>query len=101
MPNRPRWPIALLLAAAMLATSTLTPLAATAQVEEVATAEAPALSVPPLTKDSCPDSHLVKGNRSGRQANRPSDPIYHVPGGRYYAETDPEECFATAEDAEA
>jgi hypothetical protein len=29
------------------------------------------------------------------------EPIYHVPGSRYYAVTDPEECFATVEDAEA
>jgi hypothetical protein len=59
------------------------------------------LSVPPLNKDNCPDSHPIKGNKAGRQANRPVDPIYHVPGSRWYAVTDPEECFATVEDAEA
>jgi hypothetical protein len=58
-------------------------------------------SVPRLDKDNCPDDHPIKGNKAGRQANRPVDPIYHVPGSRYYTVTDPEECFATAADAEA
>jgi len=66
------------------------------------TAAAPvSLSVPPLDRDNCRDDHPIKGNKAGRQASRPQDPIYHVPGSRYYAATDPEECFATAEDAEA
>ena len=47
-----------------------------------------------------PDSHPIKGNKAGRQESRPTDPIYHVPGSRYYGVTDPEECFATVEDAE-
>jgi hypothetical protein len=29
------------------------------------------------------------------------DPNYHVPSSRWYAAIDPEECFATVEDAEA
>ncbi len=58
------------------------------------------LSVPPLDKDNCPADYPVKGNKRGRQAERPADPIYHVPGSRWYPATDPEECFATAEDAE-
>ena len=58
-------------------------------------------SVPPITINDCPFSYPVKGNRAGRQVERPVDPIYHVPGRRYYAATDPEECFATAADAEA
>jgi hypothetical protein len=62
---------------------------------------APSLGVPPLDINTCPDSHQIKGNKAGRQANRPIDPIYHVPGSRWYAATDPEECFATVEDAEA
>ena len=59
--------------------------------------------VPRLTLDvnTCPDMHPVKGNKAGWQASRPVDPIYHVPGSRYYLATDPEECFATAADAEA
>ena len=58
-------------------------------------------SVPPVTIDDCPASHPIKGNRAGRQANRPADPIYHLPESRWYDATDPEECFATAGDAEA
>ena len=71
----------------------------TSHAQEVA-APAP-VSVAPLDKDNCPDTHPVKGNNSGRQEERPVDPIYHVPGSRWYAVTGPEECFATAADAEA
>jgi micrococcal nuclease len=46
----------------------------------------------PISKESCPQSHLVKGNLSG---------IYHDVDSPYYDATHPEECFATAEDAEA
>jgi hypothetical protein len=59
------------------------------------------LGVAPLDVNTCPATHPVKGNKAGRQANRPVDPIYHVPGSRYYEATDPEECFATPADAEA
>lgn len=41
----------------------------------------------PSSRKNCPASHPVKGNQSG---------IYHVPGGRWYAVTNPEECFASA-----
>jgi hypothetical protein len=75
-------------------------------VPEAAVAAEPAAlplgtSVAPVSKDDCPVTHPIKGNRSGRQASRPSDPIYHTPSSRWYAVTDPEECFATAADAEA
>ncbi|MEU1972179.1 carboxypeptidase regulatory-like domain-containing protein [Microbacterium sp. NPDC019599] len=46
----------------------------------------------PLTKDDCPSSYPIKGNQTTQHT---TDWIYHVPGGRYYAVTDPEECFAT------
>ena len=62
---------------------------------------APTLGVQPLDLSTCPATHPIKGNKAGRQANRPVDPIYHVPGSRYYDATDPEECFATPADAEA
>jgi len=62
---------------------------------------APSLGVPPLDINNCPDSHPIKGNKAGRQANRPVDPIYHTPASRWYGATDPEECFATADDADA
>jgi hypothetical protein len=43
--------------------------------------------------DECPDGYPIKANdKSG---------IYHVPGGRFYARTIPERCYASAEDAEA
>ena len=89
-----------LLSAAVLALMLL--FASTASfAQEPATEVAPALSVPPLNINDCPDTHPIKGNKAGRQANRPVDPIYHVPMSRWYAVTDPEECFATVEDAEA
>jgi hypothetical protein len=62
---------------------------------------APSLSVAPLDVNTCPATHPVKGNKAGRQANRPVDPIYHVPESRWYDATDPEECFATPADAQA
>jgi hypothetical protein len=84
-----------LLAVALLALSLLvTPATSFAQ-------EAAPLSVAPLDLNTCPATHPIKGNSAGRQASRPVDPIYHVPGSRYYDATDPEECFATPADAEA
>lgn len=44
-------------------------------------------SVPPVSAYDCPASHPIKGNANSM--------IYHVPGGRYYGVTKPEECFAT------
>jgi hypothetical protein len=41
----------------------------------------------------CPPGAAIKGNASSG--------IYHVPGEDYYDVTDPEECFATPQDAEA
>jgi len=85
-----------LLSAAMLALSLLF-VPTTSNAQEAA----PSLGVAPLDINNCPDTHPVKGNKAGRQASRPADPIYHVPDSRYYLATDPEECFATVEDAEA
>ena len=48
--------------------------------------------LPSPPKQRCPPNAPVKGNQSG---------LYHVPGGAYYVVTNPEEYFATAEDAEA
>jgi hypothetical protein len=42
---------------------------------------------------NCPATHPVKGNRESM--------IYHLPSGQFYAQTRPEECFATPADAEA
>ena len=52
----------------------------------------------PATKDNCPSGYLIKGNQTTRYT---TDWIYHVPGGQYYAVTDPEECFATETAAKA
>jgi hypothetical protein len=41
----------------------------------------------------CPDGYPVKANDNSG--------IFHVPGGRFYARTVPERCYATAEDAAA
>jgi hypothetical protein len=46
----------------------------------------------PPVGSSCPASHPIKGNAGSG--------IYHEPGSPFYDETDPEECFATPEDAE-
>lgn len=45
---------------------------------------------------NCPAGFPVKGNRSSS-----GEWIYHVPGGQFYEATNPEECFATPEDARA
>ncbi len=49
-------------------------------------------AVAPISEDDCPPNAPIKGNQSG---------LYHVPDGAYYDVTNPEECFATAADAEA
>ncbi len=49
-------------------------------------------AVAPVSEDDCPSNAPIKGNQSG---------LYHVPGGSYYDVTNPEECFATTQDAEA
>jgi hypothetical protein len=41
----------------------------------------------PVSKTDCPTWAPIKGNASSH--------IFHVPGGEYYARTDPEVCFAT------
>ena len=41
----------------------------------------------------CPDGYPVKANDNSG--------IFHMPGGRFYARTVPERCYATAEGAEA
>ena len=49
-------------------------------------------AVAPISEDDCPPNAPIKGNQSG---------LYHVPSGAYYDVTNPEECFATAADAQA
>jgi hypothetical protein len=41
----------------------------------------------------CPDGYPVKVNESSG--------IFHVPGGRFYARTIPDRCYAVADDAVA
>jgi len=63
--------------------------------EREATAEpeaSPTRWVAPID-GQCPDGYPVKANDNSG--------IYHVVGGRFYARTVPERCYATAEDAEA
>jgi hypothetical protein len=57
------------------------------------TGDGDGVSYPPASEDDCPDYAPIKGNQQSG--------IYHEPDGAYYDETDPEECFATAADAEA
>ena len=49
--------------------------------------------LPPLADGSCPEGYPVKANDNSG--------IYHVPGGRFYARTKPERCYAEAERAAA
>ncbi len=42
---------------------------------------------------NCPDGFPIKANDNSG--------IYHLPGGRFYARTVPERCYARTEDAEA
>ncbi len=42
---------------------------------------------------ACPEGYPVKANDNSG--------IYHLPGGRFYARTVPERCYAAAADAEA
>jgi hypothetical protein len=51
--------------------------------------------VAPLSKNDCPPEYLIKGNIGN------NGKLYHVPGSRSYAGTNPERCFATEADAEA
>jgi hypothetical protein len=55
-------------------------------------AESPARWKAPLNGD-CPDGYPVKANDNSG--------IFHVPGGRFYARTVAERCYANAEDAVA
>jgi len=52
-------------------------------------------NVAPIGMD-CPSQSPIKGNKSSS-----GELIYHVPGGQFYARTQPEACFATATDAQA
>ena len=68
-----------------------------ALVTDEATVEVlePANAAPwvPAVDGACPASHPIKANANSR--------IYHVPGGRSYARTQAERCYAEAADAEA
>jgi len=48
---------------------------------------------PPAADGSCPEGFPVKAKESSR--------IFHVPGGRFYARTNPDRCYASAAAAEA
>ena len=51
-----------------------------------------ALGSTPETPWTCPVSHPIKGNFT-THSGEPC--IYHLPGGRFYADTKPERCYAT------
>ena len=65
---------------------------AAAATETAATETAARRWVEPVD-GTCPDGFPIKANDNSR--------IYHVPGGRFYARTVPERCYATTDDAEA
>jgi outer membrane biosynthesis protein TonB len=62
-----------------------------------APAKAPSRGVRPVGR-ACPSSHPIKGNQGSRSTD---EWIYHPQGSQSYNATDPEECFASAADAEA
>src|SRR4051794_26607388 len=67
------------------------------ELDEPDVVEIGQLPMPPTwvlpVNGECPADHPIKVNSSSG--------IYHVPGGRSYARTKPERCYATPEDAEA
>lgn len=64
------------------------PAAAPTEAPAAAPAQGPAEPV----GDDCPPGFPIKGNQGDEW-------IYHVPGGRSYSRTKPEQCFATEADA--
>lgn len=52
--------------------------------------------VPPESQSECPPDAPTKGNVSSSD-----ELIYHSPGGQFYDQTNPEECFASGAEAEA
>lgn len=52
--------------------------------------------VPPVSRNECPGDAPIKGNDSSS-----GELIYHEPEGQFYDVTNPEECFASAAEAEA
>jgi micrococcal nuclease len=52
---------------------------------------APTIPTAPIDQRTCPASSPIKANLTTHSG----DCIYHVPGGRFYARTKPERCFAT------
>lgn len=81
------------------ATATATDPAAPEPTLTPAPGPAPFVAVEPAVRwvapvdGECPSGFTVKANDNSG--------IYHVPGGRFYARTVPERCYATADDAEA
>jgi len=75
-------------------------------VPEPAGQTVPSAAAPPVVAQSavaqrwvtpvdgaCPDGYTIKANDNSR--------IFHLPGGRFYARTAPERCYASADDAVA
>lgn len=77
------------LAACTAAPATTTPM-------PQAVTDAPRSRVAPIGA-SCPSGYPIKGNLTTYNG----EAIYHVPGGAFYAKTQPEACFATEVAAQA
>jgi hypothetical protein len=78
------------------AAKTVTATATRAPSATAAVAVVPAtLSVPPLSKYTCPSDYPIKGYITGTAR------VYLLPGAASYGATDPVECFASEEDAQA
>ena len=80
----PQWP--------PLDTSPTTSHASAPKIADTPPAEPAARWTAPINGD-CPDGYPVKANDNSG--------IFHVPGGRFYARTVAERCYANAEDANA
>jgi hypothetical protein len=63
------------------------PTVSRSEIPIAASLENTQLSAAPINRDDCPTDYPIKGNIR-------IDKIFHIPGGRYYNVTDPEECFS-------
>jgi hypothetical protein len=84
-----------------IAQPTIEPTPAPAPIPEPSPEPPPpaSLGVAPQGSD-CPVDHPIKGNIRQRDPDKGAK-IYHVPGDNGYAQTKPEQCFATIADAQA
>lgn len=94
MKHRTRRQVALLPPLCGLVACTAAP--ATTKTVPQGVVDAPRSRVAPIG-GGCPSGYPIKGNLTTYNG----EAIYHVPGGAFYAKTQPETCFATEAAAQA